>query len=54
LRLIRIALLALIPALALGTLAAGCGDDTSPTLPDLSAHAGDMATPHAGDMAHGD
>ncbi len=57
LRIVRIALLALVPTLALGALATGCGDDTTVTPvggADLSVPTGrDMITPPH-DMAQTD
>jgi hypothetical protein len=53
LRIIRIALLTLVPMLALGTLVSACGDDTTSTGvgPDMSvphdiAIPRDLANPH--------
>jgi hypothetical protein len=56
LRIVRIALLTLIPTLALGTLAAACSDDTTnATTVDMTAPTGhDMATPVMHDMAQHD
>jgi hypothetical protein len=51
LRIIRIALLTLIPALALGTFVAACSDDTTTvTTQDLSV-VHDLSTPVVHDMA---
>ena len=45
LRIIRITLLALVPMVAIGTFAAGCGDDTTtPAGADMSV-VHDLATP---------
>jgi hypothetical protein len=51
LRIIRIALLVLVPSLAVGTLVAGCGDDTT-VIPPVDMAVGDMAKPIIRDMAH--
>jgi hypothetical protein len=53
LRIVRIALLVLVPTLVAGALVAGCGDDTSMPPPgDMAVP--DMAKPIVHDMAHGD
>ncbi|MGZ3425613.1 MAG: hypothetical protein ACXVCV_03140 [Polyangia bacterium] len=51
LRIIRISLLALFPMVAIGTLASGCGDDTTtPVGADMSV-VHDIATPVVHDIA---
>jgi hypothetical protein len=54
LRIVRIALLTLVPMLALGVLVTACSDDTtSVTTQDMSGVAHDLATaPVAHDMAN--
>jgi hypothetical protein len=53
LRIIRIALLTLVPALALGTLVTACSDDTTSTTvgPDMSVPK-DMTTAVVHDLAN--
>ena len=53
LRIIRIALLTLVPALALGTLVTACSDDTTstPIGNDMSVPK-DMTTPNVHDLAN--
>ena len=50
LRTIRIALLTLVPMLALGALVSACDDDTTATVQDLST-AKDLSTAVVHDMA---
>jgi hypothetical protein len=45
LRIIRIALLTLVPTLAIGALASGCGDDTTSTVGNDMAVPRDLSTP---------
>lgn len=52
-RLLRIALVALLPLFTLGALAAGCGDDTTTAPPDMAATVHDMAKAPV-DMANTD
>ena len=55
LRIARIALLALVPTLALGALASGCGDDTTtPPVGDMAVKISPDMRPLGGDMAHHD
>jgi hypothetical protein len=49
LRIIRIALLVLLPTLTVGALAAGCGDDTT-VIPPVDMAVPDMAKPIIRDM----
>jgi hypothetical protein len=53
LRIIRIALLTLVPMLALGALVTACSDDTTnTTVQDMSMTVKDMTTPVVHDMAN--
>jgi hypothetical protein len=45
LRIIRITLLALVPMVAIGTIAAGCGDDTTTAVGADMSVVHDLATP---------
>jgi len=53
LRIVRIALLTLIPTLALGAFATGCDDDTTPSQDMATTVKPDLAVV-SHDMAHGD
>ena len=54
LRIVRIALLTLVPMLALGATVTACSDDTTTpvTTADLSGTVHDLATPVVHDMAN--